>query len=175
MRSISPAQSRKIHCFGLPSQGLRHYSDEEPVSKEYQVRFSARQHHQRYLPGCFGSIAVTGAFLPLLETEACSMAPASLEFVTLLPPLLKCLVARSFRGSGLCHSTNTISPHPFKEEDNLSAGNTLSFFSPIGIYKVGGRKTFFPTCLMGKKFFPEISQDHLTFSVTCEYWVMRLF
>ena len=127
MRSISPAQSRIFHCFGLLSQSLRHYSDEEPVSKEYQVRFSAQQHHQRYLPWCFDSVAVTGDFLPLLETESCSMAPASLEFVTLLPPLLKCLVARSFRGSGLCHRTDTISPHPFKEEDNLSASNTPSF------------------------------------------------
>lgn len=102
-------------------------SDEEPLSKQHQVCFLAQQHHQGYLLCRFGSGAVTGAFLPLLETESCSMAPAGLEFGNLLPPLLKCTVARSFYGSGLCHSTDTLSPHPFKDDDNLPASNKVSF------------------------------------------------
>lgn len=97
------------------------------------------------------------------------MAPASLEFVTLLPPLLKCMVVRSFRGSGLCHSTDTIAPHPFKEDDHLSASNTLSF-CPLQEYtRLEGGRHSFPPVLWGGKNFPEISQGHWTFNVTCEY------
>lgn len=125
-------------------------SDEEPLSKQHQVCFLAQQQHQGYLLCCFGSGAVTGAFLPLLETESCSMAPAGLEFGNLLPPLLKCTVARSY-GSGLCHSTDTISLHPFKVDDNLPQA-TKCHFSPYRNIQGWREEDILSTCLTEKNF-----------------------